>query len=338
MMIKKVFALGGAIVLLAAAMSVSAQNTISGIVLDNDRRPVAKIEVELLDEFERFVKSEKTNSSGLYIFAGLRASTYYVQIRTDGTNFKSVKERVQIGQTNRTNRTTGAISGSETLQVNFILEVERRDKAPTNNEVVFAQNVPPEAAEHFENALKYLKDEKTDEALGELESALNIFPDYFLALEKLGYASLGKGDFVGAEKVFTRATAVNPRSFSAKSGLGIARFKLGRFAEAAKAIEEAIVLNPSSANSFLFLGRIYRETKNFESAETALKKAAELSGNKLADVHWELALLYYYDLDRPAAAADRLELYLKANPNAGNRSQIEKLIKTMREKAAKKND
>lgn len=315
--------------------NVFAQNSINGVIFDSDRKPVAKIDVELLDEFERLLKSTKTTNAGLYFFQGIRGGVYFVQVRVDGTNFKSVKERIQIGQGNRTNRTTGAVSGSEVIQVNFNLEIVRRNEnqTPLNNEVIFAQTIPPEAEKYFDNALKKLKDSRSDEAIAELENAIKIFPEYFLALEKIGYQYLAKNKFAEAENVFSKAFEVNPKSFSAKSGLGIAQFKLGKKLEAAKMVEEAIILNPSSANSFLFLGQIYRDLKEYEKAETNLKKAKELSKNKLADVHWELALLYYYNLNRYTDAANELELYLKANPSADNKKQIEKLIKMVREKA-----
>lgn len=319
--------------------TISAQNSINGIILDENRRPVPKIDVELLDEFERLIKTTKTTTSGLYFFQGLPGGTYYVQVRTDGTNYKSVKERIQLGQGNRTNRTTGAISGIESLQINFTLEIDNRNssKTPINNEVVFAQSVPPDAEKYFENALKKIKDEKHDEAIQELENALKIFPEYFLALEKIGYEYLAVNKFAEAENVFAKASQINPKSFSAKSGLGIAQYKLGKKTEAAKTLEEAIILNQTSPTTFLFLGKIYRELKEFDKAEINYKKAKELSQNKLADAHWELALLYYYNLNRPSDAADELELYLKANPKAENKAQIEKLIKTMREKAKNKN-
>ena len=315
-----------------------AQNSISGTIFDPNRRPVQKLEVELLDEFERLLKSTQTSSSGLYIFQGLRPGIYYVQIRTGGTNYRDAKERIQVGQASRISA-TGQPSGSEALQIDFSLQFDRRGSSvetPINNEVIFAQNVPKEAEKYFENALKKLKDEKHDEAISELENAIKIFPNYYLALEKIGYEYLTKSKFAEAENVFAKALEVNPKSFSAKSGLGIAEYKLGKRAEAIKTLEESIVLNQSSANSFLFLGKIYRELKDFEKAKTSLKKAEELSNNKIADVHWELALLYYYNLNRPADAANELELYLKVKPNAENKPQIEKLIKTMREKAKEK--
>jgi predicted Zn-dependent protease len=316
--------------------NISAQNTISGIVFDESRKPVGKIDVELLDEFERLLKTTKTSTSGLYFFQALRAGIYFVQVRTDGTGYKAVKERIQLGQTNRTS-ITGQSSGSESLQVNFTLEINRPgNQSPLNNDVIFAQSVPPEAEKYFESALKKLKDRKTDEAIAELENALKIFPEYFLALEKIGYEHLAKAKFPEAESAFGKALEVNPKSFSAKSGLGIAEYKLGKVREAAKTLEESIALNQSAANSFLFLGKIYRELKQFEKAEASLKRAKELSKNKLADVHWELALLYYYNLNRPGEAAEELELYLRAKPDAANKSQVEKLIKTIRGKVREK--
>lgn len=71
----------------------------------------------------------------------------------------------------------------------------------------------------------------------------------------------------------------------------------------------------------------------FEKAEKNLLKAKKLSNNSLPDIHWELALLYYHDLKRYNEAADELELYLKANPKAENKEQVEKLVKTFRSKA-----
>ncbi len=331
---------------LAAAISLclycfsaaAAQNTISGIIFDADRRPVAKIDVELLDEFERLMRTTKTNGSGLYFFQGLRAGNYYVQVRTDGTNYKSAKERVQLGQSNRINSTTGNLSGLENIQVNFALEVDRRgDRTPTSNDVVFAQNVPREAESFYRSALRKIADKKSAEAIADLAAAVGVFPEYFLALDRLGYEYLAAGKFAEAESAFAKAAAVNPKSFSSRSGLGIALFKLGRKREAAAALEEAVRLDQAAPNAFLFLGKVYRELENYAAAETNLRKAAELGDYRFADAHWELALLYYHDLGRPAEAAAELERYLQAKPKADNRAQIEKLIKTMREEAKRKN-
>ena len=51
------------IVFCFSAAATRAQNSISGIIFDAGRQPVPKIDVELLDEFERLLKSFKTTSS-----------------------------------------------------------------------------------------------------------------------------------------------------------------------------------------------------------------------------------------------------------------------------------
>lgn len=320
--------------------NISAQNSINGLIFDGNRNPVANIDVELLDEYERLVRSVKTSSAGIYIFQGVRGGVYFVQVRVDGTNYKPVKERIQIGQTNFTNTTTGGISGAESLQLNFVLDFDRRrqNEMPINNEVVFAQNTPKEAEELYKNALDDSDKKNHSEAISKLENAIRIFSDYFLALDKLGYEYILQNKFAEAENAFTKALKINPKSFSSTSGLGIAQYKLNKKSDAAKTIEEALIINKSSAASFLFLGKIYRELKEFEKAETNLKRAEELSKNNLPDAHWELALLYYYNLNRYTDAADELELYLKTNPKAENKKQVEKLIKSFREKAKQKNN
>lgn len=317
------------IIFCASAKSAFAQNSISGVIFDTSRQPISKIEVELLDEYERLIRSTKTTGSGIYLFQGLRTGVYYVQIRTAGTNFREKKERVEVG------RAAGRIVSSESLQLDFVLEVDRRNnpQTPLTNEVVFAQSVPREAEKLYESALKKLENKKPDDAIEDLENALKIFPEYLLALEKIGYEYLEKKKFAESETVFAKALTVNPKSFSAKTGLSIAQYKQGKIQEAARTLEESVALNQSSPNSFLFLGKIYRELKEYEKAETNFKKAKELAQNKIPDIHWELALLYFYNLARPADAADELELYLKAKPDAPNKAQVEKLIKAMREKA-----
>lgn len=313
-----------------------AQNSITGMVFDSSRKPVALIDVDLLDEYERFMRTSKTNGSGLYMFQGLRGGVYFVQVRTDGTNYKAAKERIQIGQTNMTNTTTGGLSGGEVAQINFSLEPRKNnDDTQGISEVVFAQNIPEEAEKNFESALKALEKGNQSEGIAHLKSAIGFFPDYFLALDRLGNEYLTQSKFAEAEDVFQKAITVNPKSFSSIYGLAAAQYKLQKRESALKALESAITLNPSSINSFFLLGKIQRELKEFDKSEQNLKKANELGKEKLPDIHWELALLYYYNLNRYEDAAKELERYLKTNPQA-NKEQINKLIKEMRDKAKEK--
>ena len=323
-----------AVLLFFSPENTFAQNSISGMIFDENQRPVSEIDVELLDEYERLIRSTSTKGGGVYIFQGLRAGVYYIQVRTAGTNFREAKERVQLGQTNRTSGTTGAVTGTEALQVNLTLFFDNRNRGGALfNEVVFAQTIPAQAKEQYENALESFDKKNKTEGVISLEKAIAIFPEYFLALDRLGSEYLIQNKFIEAEIVFNKALQINSKSFSSAYGLGAAQYSLQKKTEAAKSLETAIVINPSSINSYFLLGKTRRELKEYEKAEASLKKANELAKNKLPDIHWELALLYYHNLKRYGNAADQLELYLKVKPEAENKEQVKKLIENFREKA-----
>lgn len=196
-------------------------------MFDSNRKPVPEINVELLDGFERLISTTKTKGSGLYFFQSLPAGIYYVQIRVGGTGFKRAKERIQLGDTNRTLQTSSGsrTSGSESRQLNFVLEIDERRKnnTPINNTVVFAQNVPEESEKHFKNAIKDLEDKKTEEAVQGLNQAIQIFPEYFEALEILGNIYLDQKKYAEAENVFEKAININAKSFRSHFGLAVAQ-------------------------------------------------------------------------------------------------------------------
>ena len=201
------------------------------------------------------------------------------------------------------------------------------------NEVVFAQEIPDEAKKFYDDALSKFEDKKRDEGIDLLNKAITVFPDYFLALDRLGNEYLVQSKFVEAENLFKKAIEINKNTYSSKYGLGAAQYQLKKYAEAENTLQNAVVTNPNSINAFYLLGKVQRELKQYEKSETNYLKAKKLSNNSLSDIHWELALLYYYNLKRYNEAADELELYLKAKPDAENKEQVKKLIKTFRTKA-----
>ena len=291
-------------VLLVFPVAVVAQNSISGIVFDTDKRPVSGIEVELLDGFERLIGSRKTTGSGFYTFQRLNAGIYYLRVRPGGTGFKESSRRIDLGELN-------AIGGVDQKQVDFYLEIDRRESDKRlKNAVIFAQEVPEDAARDFEKAKKVIgKDPEKAAVL--LESAVAMFPDYFEALEALGDAYLELKRFGDAEGAYRRAVAVNPKCFGCFFNLGIALNRLDKAADAADALRSANAIDSGSINSHLLLGIVLRKLKRFQEAEEALLRAKDLSGNEQPDVNWQLAELYYFELKAPSKAVDELRTYLK---------------------------
>lgn len=327
--------------------TVQAQNSINGIIFNENRKPVANIDVELLDDLERLVQTTKTNGGGLYLFQGLRAGVYYVKIRVDGTNFLDAKERIILGDMNRTVQTSSGTrtTGSDSKQQNFYLQVNPKRLGVSNNPsvtgVIFAQEVPETAESAYKSGLKNLNNKKDNLAKADFEKAIQIFPDYFLALYELGNIYLNTQKFAEAEEFFGRAIAINAKSFTSFFNLATAQHNLNKKEVAIENLKKANELDGNSINAHLLLGIIQRELKQFSEAEKSLLKAKELSKNKEADVNWQLAELFYFDLKKPKEAADELDSYLKnlsKKEKENNPKKIEgvkKLIEKIRSESEK---
>lgn len=317
------------------AVSASAQNSISGIVFDNNRQPVSDIYVELLDEVERLIASRKTKG-GFYTFQRLNRGIYYLKVRNAGTNFKEKKIRIDLGDLN-------AIGGVDVKQQDIFLEVDKRgnENRKTVTGVVFVQEVPENAQNYYEQGLKDFKKNKDSEGIKNLKMAIQIFPEYFNALEKLGEVYLNQKKFTEAENVFKKSTEVNKKSFTSYFNLAIAQNNLNKKVNAAETLKKANEIDGNSINSHLLLGIIQRKLKQFNYAEKNLLKAKQLSKNKEADVNWQLAELFYFELKKPDKAVEELKSFLKNLSEAEKKNNpkkianIKKLIKNIRSEVKK---
>jgi tetratricopeptide (TPR) repeat protein len=323
-----------AVCCLVSTVSVHAQNSVSGMIFDDNRKPVQNIEVELLDSLERLIGSSKTRGSGFYTFQRLNRGVYYIKVRVGGTNFKEKKIRIDLGDLN-------AIGGVDVKQVDVYLEVDSRraNQTPVNNTVIFAQNIPPAAKKEYDAGLENKKKKRIPEAVKNFMTAVQIFPEYFAALESLGDSYLEQNQYPPAEKTFQKAVKVNPKSFRALFGLAVAQNKLLKRSNAIESLKKANEIDAGSINAHLLLGIIQRDLKKYKEAESNFLKAKKLGNNQIADVHWNLALLYFHDLKKYNTAADELNLYLKALPKDERKampkkiSQVKKLIGDLRKKA-----
>lgn len=323
-----------AILLLLICGSASAQNSISGIVFDPNRRPANDINVELLDSFERLIASRKTKGSGFFTFQRLNQGVYYIRVRVAGTNFKDQKKRIDLGDLN-------SLGGVDQKQIEIYLEFDPRavKRTPAVTGVIFAQDVPDEARRLFETAGKYKKKKRPEDAEKALIQATSVFPDYFQALEMLGDVHLELKKYRDAEADYLRAVRVNPKCFACLLNLAMAQYNLKELEKAVGSLVKANELDSSSINAHLLLGIVQRELKRYENAEKSFLVSKKLGENKYADVNWQLATLYYFDLGKKSEAADELERYLKnlsgkeKKKHADKIRSVRKLIQKIRREA-----
>lgn len=325
-------------VLISAVVPVTAsqgRNSISGLVFGEGRVPVADTYVQLLDELGQTITQTKTNGSGRYAFYGVASGRFKIKVFPVGTDYL---EQIQEVLLSPVSAVPG--SGGDNQQVDFYLRFkEGVNSGPFSVPgAIFAQEVPDEAKKLFDRGVTALRQKNEAEGFENLKKALDVFPNYFLALDRLGteYAVRGRSNpsyFEAARILLTKAIEVNPKSYSSMFGLGLAQYHQGNINEALQNLERAIGVYNKSTNGYLWLGIAQKRAGKLAQAEDSFKRANDLSKGKEPDVHWQLAGLYN-EQKRYAEAAERLELFLKNKPDARDAEKIKQLIAQLRQKAA----
>jgi tetratricopeptide (TPR) repeat protein len=302
-------------------------NVIEGVVYDPNRRPVPDLWIELQNEFNMTYGRIRSSASGRFSFPGVRAGHYIIRVYTTGTNFQEATESVDV---------VNVVQNSSDV---VYQDVNLRYRKSANDNgfrqltgSLFAQNVPDEARDLYKRGIKDLTDKEIPKGRGELEQAIKVFPDYFDALNALGLSYVETKEYQSSFPYLIHSIDVNQRSFSSFYGLAYAAYQMNRLPEAGEAARGAVIIEPDSINANLLYGTILRTTGNHDKALEVLLKAAKLTKRSpIAEVHWQLALLYN-KLNRNTEAANELETYLKIAPDAANRPQVEALIRKLREK------
>ena len=252
-----------------------------------------------------------------------RLATTKTKIRT--SRFKTSRRA--------TTRAAVRVSGYDNVQRDFYLKPRKGTTPQGKSGVVFAQAVSAAARTKYESAIGLLSGGREAEGLAALKEAVELFPDYFDALERLATEYIRLKHFFPAELLYLKALQVNPRSFNSWYGVAYAYNSLGNTKEALEAAGKALEINNRSAEATLLKGILHRKLKQFAEAETTLKKANELTGGNVPEVHWHLGLLYDAELNKYREAAAEFEAYLRLAPNAKNKEQIRTRIEELKKKA-----
>jgi tetratricopeptide (TPR) repeat protein len=315
------------LLLLVSAFEISGQNrsTITGYVFGPGRNPVGQAAVELRSDFNSVIGRTRTNASGQYVFFGVPNGRFTITVLPLGTNLEEQSQGVELAGIGARGQQV-----AENAQVDFYLRPKKVSEA-ADNEVVFAQEVSEPARKAYETAVADLESKRTDAGLAGLKRAVEIFPNYFLALRRLGAEQLVQEKYEDAIKSFTSALSVSQRCFVCWHGLAFANFALKNWKVVIDNAEKAIELDKNSVSSLTMLGISQRALRQYEDAERSLLKAKKVDEGKTPEIYWNLALLYAYNLKKYQEAADALEIYLKANPDIPDTTNIKKVIKRLRE-------
>ena len=308
-----------------------AASTISGNVYDKQRNALVDVEVELLNDLYQSIGRSRTDGSGRYQFTGLSNGRYSVKVYAFRYDLEDQTIQLEIN----TQNVRGG-EGSGYFQQDFYLLPRKGGLGDTELAVVFAQEVPPAAKHAYEQALRDLAGKRSTEGIMGLNEAVRVFPQYYLALHRMGKELFILRKYKEAVPFLVGAIDVNRKSATSLYYLGYSLHNLGPEYDksALTALNQAAIMAPASMQVLYVLGKVERSSGKYQDAEKHLLQAKKISRVAIPDIHIELAQLYGNDLKKFKEAADELELYLKASKFSGSETiVIRKKISDMREKA-----
>ncbi len=298
--------------------------TIIGSVRNQSGRAVDGVRVSVIDENFQPIRTIFVDSSGRFTVRGLGQGRFSFRVETTGTPYEEQTQQLEL----QALRIRG---GNETFPLDIVLKFKKGKELGAANSSVFAQEVPSSAHREYDRGVKDLKNQKTDKAVASLKKAIEIFPDYYDALELLGLEHIKAAQYELALPLLTRALEVNKRSFKSAYGLGIAYLKLNRLPQAIEYLEKASQMDPNSANTQMMLGLAYGNSAVFDKSEAAFRKALQIGGEAAAEAHFYLAGLFNKQ-GRYGDAWQELEIFLKDGKNIKDPAQIKAMIEKLKEK------
>ncbi|MGH9874261.1 MAG: tetratricopeptide repeat protein [Pyrinomonadaceae bacterium] len=294
---------------------------ITGSVRDDQGHAVSSIRVTLDDEDSHTIETVFADSSGRFQFRRLRAGNYYVRVETTGTPYEN--QSVFVPLQSMSNSNINPSSYEDTTPVDITLK--RKMTRSGTPAVVFVQEVPPTAREEFQRGAATINGKDPEAAIASLKKAIEIFPEYFDALDLLGTQYVKLRQFENAEPILTRAVAINQKSGSSMYWLGISYLESKRYQESIEWLTSALGQDSGNPYVHLKLGEAYGKSGSLDQAETALKKAYQLGGSEVAEAHFLLGFIYY-NRKKFTDAAREWELYLKEARNLKDKAPIKELI------------
>lgn len=299
---------------------------IVGTVRDTTGRSVPNVRLLAFDENFQPIRTIFVDGSGQFFVRGLSPGRYQFRVETTGTPYQPFETGWIELQALRMRP-----GGSENYPLDIVLKLKPNKPSEGRAETVFVQNVPENARVFYESGAKSFREGQTDAGMTALKQAIDLFPDYFQALELLGKEQIKAGFYQEGLPLLLRAVKVNPRASGSHYALGVAYLKLGQVEMAIESLKKAASFNQTNANTQMMLGLAFRKQNQLAEAEAAFKKALQLGAAAAAEAHFYLAGVYEKQL-RFAAAAAELELYLKEEKVVKDPDSIREMIRSLREK------
>ncbi len=190
-------------------------------------------------------------------------------------------------------------------------------------------SVPENARDEYEKAQDCLSRRDIPGTIDHLKKAVEIAPQFAVALNQLGTIAYQTKQFSQAEEYFRAALKQDPDQYAPLVNLGGALLALGKDKEALAVNLEAVKTMPGDALAHSQLGKNYYYLGQFDDAVRHLKQAEALDPSHFSLPQVVLVNIYIKRNQIPEAIAE-IEAFLKLHPDSDMVPGMRKLLEAAR--------
>jgi tetratricopeptide (TPR) repeat protein len=199
---------------------------------------------------------------------------------------------------------------------------------------VIDARAPAEAREEMIRGRDALGKKSYDEAVGHLQRAIVVYPEFYEAHLLLGTALMDAREWKKAEAAFQRAVELKAGSAPAILSLGEVYWRQRRYDEAEKSLLDGLKLDDKSWHGHFTLARLYWDQENIAKAGPAIGRTLQLKPD-FAEAHL-LAGNVLLKINQSERALAEYQEYLKLEPKGEFAPQTLELVQQLN-KAINKN-
>jgi adenylate cyclase len=171
-----------------------------------------------------------------------------------------------------------------------------------------AGKAPKEKRVFYALGVWYCKNNRPDEAIIELNKAIDLDPQYSEPLNQIAYQYMKKGEYAKALSYFRRYVALSPNDANPHDSMGDLLWQMGKLDEAIEEFKKAVAIKPDFHVSAGKIGYIYCLKEDYPEADKWISKAISIapSAGTKAVWYWVNAWVDYW-CGRPSAAKTSLD-------------------------------
>lgn len=289
---------------------------ITGQVTSPDGRKLVQFVNIHLQKGGSLVDQRTTDSTGRFRFSKLIPGQYMISASSPG--FKVAPQQVDVSR----------FIPRVHLLLQLVPEGETFAKPKSTSPKVVNANVPEKARNEFEKGRAALANQKVDEAIARLQSAVTLYSDYYEAYVVLGTVYMDQSNWDKAQVVLRRALEISPTAVEPMVSLGEVYRRQKKYDEGEKVLQEAIKLDDQSWLGHYTLGRIYWEKNDLVNAGKQIGTTIQLQPD-FPDSR-AMAGNIFVRARMPENAIIEYEEYLRLAPKGQFADEIRELVKKLK--------